>query len=247
MFDITERSDCYCFRVRTEEPLKPKWRDILKFNVNVTNQRYTYYSSPSRRLMGPTILFGNLVPITCEGFIEHNHGFLRSVLWPSPDDIPECLDQLARRIAFRVREHLKVQTNTCADDSECREFHLDLDIFIVSVQHDDEAIESDDEDDDEEDEEDAVIEESMQQGVRMVPASKEAIESLKAFTVDSSFLKIEKCNICMDKFQDEYGNSLSLLSMPCNHVFHGHCIVKWLQTSHMCPLCRYPMPIAKDD
>ncbi|XP_020217812.1 E3 ubiquitin-protein ligase ATL4 [Cajanus cajan] len=231
MVDIEERlDDSFCFRVRCEEPLKVKPRDILTFNVNVSVRPYTRDFSRLRPVM---LLFESSVPITCESFVENNdHAFLRSALWPHPGYIPRSLDQLGRRIVLRIQQELEVQTNTSAD-STSRQFSLALDIFIDTRQHS----ESDDE-------EDGMIEESMQQDVRMVPASKEAIESLKAFT-DSSFLKTEKCNICMERFQDDV-NSLSCLSMPCNHVFHSDCIVKWLQTSHMCPLCRYPMPIAKD-
>ncbi|MBA0719455.1 hypothetical protein Golax_007134 [Gossypium laxum] len=26
-------------------------------------------------------------------------------------------------------------------------------------------------------------------------------------------------------------------SMPCGHGYYNGCIVKWLETSHLCPLC----------
>ncbi|PRQ23266.1 putative transcription factor C2H2 family [Rosa chinensis] len=43
------------------------------------------------------------------------------------------------------------------------------------------------------------------------------------------------CAICMDDF--EVGRNTSRL--PCLHVFHGPCIVKWLEIDLHCPLCRY--------
>ncbi|KAM5549108.1 putative E3 ubiquitin-protein ligase RHA1A [Rosa sericea] len=39
----------------------------------------------------------------------------------------------------------------------------------------------------------------------------------------------------MDGF--EVGRNTSRL--PCLHVFHGPCIIKWLEIDLHCPLCRY--------
>lgn len=46
------------------------------------------------------------------------------------------------------------------------------------------------------------------------------------------------CEICMDDF--EVGLDASRL--PCLHVFHGACIVKWLMINPNCPVCRYSLP-----
>ncbi|XWS57100.1 hypothetical protein CRYUN_Cryun09bG0142500 [Craigia yunnanensis] len=49
--------------------------------------------------------------------------------------------------------------------------------------------------------------------------------------------------ICIEKLSSE----TEVTSMPCSHLFHGHCIEEWLNTSHQCPLCRFPMPTEGDD
>ncbi|GFP97942.1 E3 ubiquitin-protein ligase ring1-like [Phtheirospermum japonicum] len=46
------------------------------------------------------------------------------------------------------------------------------------------------------------------------------------------------CVVCMD----EFSRGCEAVCMPCEHVFHGDCITKWLRTSHFCPVCRFEMP-----
>ncbi|KAL3322920.1 hypothetical protein AABB24_040156 [Solanum stoloniferum] len=49
--------------------------------------------------------------------------------------------------------------------------------------------------------------------------------------------EIGLCIVCMEGFQtsvDDHGKK-----MPCGHVFHANCLIKWLSISHSCPLCRY--------
>ncbi|CAL5203870.1 unnamed protein product [Lathyrus oleraceus] len=72
---------------------------------------------------------------------------------------------------------------------------------------------------------------------QFVPASKEAIESLEKLKIEDGDA-IEKCSVC----QFEFNVGMEIAKMPCNHLYHQECIVQWLGTSHMCPMCRYPMP-----
>ncbi|CAK8567359.1 unnamed protein product [Lathyrus sativus] len=72
---------------------------------------------------------------------------------------------------------------------------------------------------------------------QFVPASKEAIESLEKLKIED-LDAIEKCSVC----QFEFNVGMEVTKMPCNHLYHQECIVQWLETSHMCPMCRYPMP-----
>ncbi|CAL0311997.1 unnamed protein product [Lupinus luteus] len=79
---------------------------------------------------------------------------------------------------------------------------------------------------------------SMQEDVKMVPASDRDIQSLKTYKLP------QKCQICLEKFygeKEDEDDDVEITTMPCDHVFHHHCIMQWLQTSHMCPLCRYPL------
>ncbi|KAI3902823.1 hypothetical protein MKW92_018615 [Papaver armeniacum] len=42
------------------------------------------------------------------------------------------------------------------------------------------------------------------------------------------------CMVCMDRFP--VGTRAK--SLPCNHIFHDHCILAWLGQHNSCPLCR---------
>ena len=84
---------------------------------------------------------------------------------------------------------------------------------------------------------------------RTIPASKSSIEALKEVKVDHDLggKTLEQCSICLEnlsfeKFNNDIDDSKRVLLMPCSHLFHKDCIVRWLETSHMCPLCRSAMP-----
>jgi len=72
---------------------------------------------------------------------------------------------------------------------------------------------------------------------QFVPATKDAIESLEKVKVeDCDTMKM--CVIC----QVEFNIGMEVTKMPCDHLYHHECIVQWLETSHMCPMCRHPLP-----
>jgi len=94
-------------------------------------------------------------------------------------------------------------------------------------------------DDESEDVMDIVLRESMAVDVlRPIPATRSAIERLEKVTFEDGFESIGECIICTE----EFNAGLELTRLPCSHVYHGDCIVKWLEASHFCPLCRYPLP-----
>ncbi|XWS15137.1 hypothetical protein CRYUN_Cryun35bG0068300 [Craigia yunnanensis] len=100
------------------------------------------------------------------------------------------------------------------------------------------------------DEVDQLIEDSLGT-LNFKPASRSSIQSLKRVKLgDEGLLPFKKrgrfvglcskkqCTICLDELLDRD----EVASTPCGHVYHGGCIIRWLETSHLCPLCRYQMP-----
>ncbi|KAJ0105042.1 hypothetical protein Patl1_17844 [Pistacia atlantica] len=68
------------------------------------------------------------------------------------------------------------------------------------------------------------------------PATQSSIEALERGKFCGS--EDEKCSVCLEEF--ELG--VEVFRLPCFHFYHGDCIVPWLEKSHMCPLCRFPLP-----
>lgn len=100
------------------------------------------------------------------------------------------------------------------------------------------------------------IDESLMSSVNFKTASKSSVEALKRVKWDDDEegnIQLKKrrklveglssrkeCVVCLEEFLD--GDEVAY--MPCGHFYHYGCIVKWLETSHFCPLCRYHMPTA---
>lgn len=79
----------------------------------------------------------------------------------------------------------------------------------------------------------------------LIPASESAIEGLEKVRLDSGIIgRTPSCAICLKDFAEEEG---MVTRMPCSHYYHGDCIVEWLHINHLCPMCRYPMPISSSN
>ncbi|XP_010690700.2 uncharacterized protein LOC104904202 [Beta vulgaris subsp. vulgaris] len=73
------------------------------------------------------------------------------------------------------------------------------------------------------------------EAVKPSPASEAAIEALER--LDGGGKEVD-CSICLEE-----GGTMMSVRLPCKHVFHEGCIVKWLHQSNVCPLCRYKLPV----
>ncbi|CAN1176182.1 E3 ubiquitin-protein ligase RING1-like [Linum perenne] len=115
-----------------------------------------------------------------------------------------------------------VELATDPSNAGVRVVTMVLALFVITPFDDREAI-------------DQALSEQDVRDLRFKPASKSAIEGLKRFTLDCLG---GSCTVCLDEML--IGDQVACL--PCDHLFHGSCIVKWLETSCLCPLCRFSMP-----
>ena len=46
----------------------------------------------------------------------------------------------------------------------------------------------------------------------------------------------EKCLICLEDFIENN----QVLYLPCSHLFHSVCILRWLLDNNKCPICNSP-------
>ncbi|KAL6139191.1 hypothetical protein ACLB2K_064468 [Fragaria x ananassa] len=76
-----------------------------------------------------------------------------------------------------------------------------------------------------------------------IPASRSFIQGLEPVTFNSDIIaRSPYCTVCLEDFEQQG----PITQLPCTHHFHLHCIVQCLEVNHMCPLCRYEMPIDQD-
>lgn len=69
-------------------------------------------------------------------------------------------------------------------------------------------------------------------------ATKSSIQRLEKLRVDNRSIAERSCAICFEEFP--LGSQI--IRLGCSHTFHEDCIVRWLQESHLCPLCRFALP-----
>ncbi|XP_024160210.1 E3 ubiquitin-protein ligase At1g12760-like [Rosa chinensis] len=81
---------------------------------------------------------------------------------------------------------------------------------------------------------------------KRIPATISSITELVKLRFDglekATLIQTPSCAICLEDFAQTTADQL-LTTLPCTHHYHLACIVKSLEVSHRCPLCRYPMPI----
>ncbi|GAB2260252.1 hypothetical protein Droror1_Dr00011107 [Drosera rotundifolia] len=118
------------------------------------------------------------------------------------------------------------------------------DDMIVVVDDDDFDEDFDDDDFDEDfddDDDDDYMEyiddvEMVQMGMRA--ARKDVVEGLEMVVGTTE----GTCVMCLEDFEEGSSTRRWLTRLPCSHVYHSECIMKWLEKSCCCPLCRYELP-----
>lgn len=75
--------------------------------------------------------------------------------------------------------------------------------------------------------------------LRPVAASVKSVEGLKKeiLEIQDEDSVLKQCMICLEKI--EIGSKI--VGMPCSHVYHQNCIMRWLEISNFCPFCRFQL------
>ncbi|GAV78292.1 DUF1117 domain-containing protein/zf-RING_2 domain-containing protein/zf-RING_3 domain-containing protein [Cephalotus follicularis] len=74
-------------------------------------------------------------------------------------------------------------------------------------------------------------------------ASKAAMESMPTVQILGTHVESEcQCAICKEEF--ELGSLVK--EMPCKHIYHDGCIVRWLSMRNTCPVCRHEVAADQD-
>ncbi|XP_029116802.1 uncharacterized protein [Elaeis guineensis] len=87
---------------------------------------------------------------------------------------------------------------------------------------------------------DYVLSEGLDAG-HGVPARGSCLECFTYGRGDG--VREEECVICLMEFDAQ----AKVSRMPCSHTFHSWCIIRWLETSSLCPICRSQMPTASSN
>ncbi|BFZ01477.1 hypothetical protein BsWGS_04517 [Bradybaena similaris] len=73
------------------------------------------------------------------------------------------------------------------------------------------------------------------EGTGAPPAQKDKIDNLPRVSIEQIHVdNTLQCSICMDDFE----LAMEARKLPCDHLYHSECIVKWLEMHGTCPVCR---------
>ncbi|KAL3512386.1 hypothetical protein ACH5RR_025103 [Cinchona calisaya] len=72
------------------------------------------------------------------------------------------------------------------------------------------------------------------------PAAKDVVKNLPLVVLSEE--DSQKNNLICAVCKDEMGVGEKARQLPCNHRYHGDCILPWLGIRNTCPVCRYELP-----
>jgi hypothetical protein len=70
----------------------------------------------------------------------------------------------------------------------------------------------------------------------IVQLEKEELQQLRTISLVqvAATTSEEICSICLDNYRD----GQNTITLPCKHIFHSECILKWFDSKSTCPYCR---------
>lgn len=73
------------------------------------------------------------------------------------------------------------------------------------------------------------------------PAPDSTINAIPTIKICEGHLNNDSkcCPVCMEEFK--VGGEAR--ELPCNHIYHPHCIIPWLRLHNSCPVCRKEVPV----
>ncbi|KAM9789138.1 E3 ubiquitin-protein ligase RNF126-B-like [Neosynchiropus ocellatus] len=66
------------------------------------------------------------------------------------------------------------------------------------------------------------------------PADRDRIDTIPTVTITEEHMGGLECPVC----KEDYNIGENVRQLPCNHLFHNDCIVRWLEQHDSCPVCR---------
>ena len=61
-------------------------------------------------------------------------------------------------------------------------------------------------------------------------------KKIKTISINNQNLINQNCIICFEEYQDN--SRKKIIELPCSHVFHKTCFLKWAKKNQNCPYCR---------
>lgn len=68
------------------------------------------------------------------------------------------------------------------------------------------------------------------------------IEKKHCKTINNK-LEAPMCTVCCEHIE----LTKKGMFMPCGHVYHPDCLMPWLEKNNTCPVCRFELPLEKQE